>query len=260
MPILNSFLNGLGSYGLLTLLMFAAFRPSFAPWQLLASSIYLALAVAFWVRTNSKYVTFVYAMLGYIALSAALAETFVVPDIFVWLCWQSILVLSTAVWFRSRFIVVANFAIYLAVFFAYLSLAGTVGVISMSFGFVALLSARILNWKKDRLELKTDMMRNAYLASALFVFPYALYHVLPRAYVSLSWLGLALFYYIASRILNNNRKYRWMALLTTSLTILYVFIVDMVGVEPVWRIISFLVLGIALLAVSMIYSRRRQNK
>lgn len=260
LSVTNAALNGFGSFVLLLGLAFTAFRTSFAVWTLVGSGLYLALAIVFWVRLKSKYATFIYAMLGYAALSAAIADLSVAPDVFVWLCWQSILVVSTAVWFRSRFIIVANFFIYLLVFVAYLTLAGTLGTISISFGIVALLSARILNWKKDRLELKTEMMRNAYLASALFVLPYALYHVVPHGYVSLSWLGLALFYYIASRLLNNNRKYRWMALLTTILTIIYVFTVEVVTLDPAYRIVSFLVLGSALLTVSMIYSRRRRKK
>ncbi|HEY6952988.1 MAG TPA: hypothetical protein VI758_11305 [Bacteroidota bacterium] len=257
--IVNSFLNGFGSYLLFAFVSFTAVRQSFGGWQLAASGLYLILAVTYWTRAKSRYITFLYAMLGYVALSVAIVDAFAVPDVFVWLCWQSILVLSTAVWFRSRFIVVANFVIFLLVFVAYLSFAGTVGLISVSFGIVALLSARILNWQKDRLELKTEMMRNAYLASALFVLPYALYHVLPRGYVSVSWLCLALFYYLVSRLLKDNRKYRWMALLTTSLTVLYVFVIDLIGFDPSVRIISFFALGLSLLAVSMVYSRRRRK-
>jgi hypothetical protein len=200
----------------------------------------------------------VYAILGYTALSAAIVAQFPQPDFFVWLCWQSILVISTAVWFRSRFIIVANFVIYLFVFIAYLSTAATVGSVSVSFGIVALLSARILNWQRDRLELRTDLMRNAYLASALLFLPYALYNSVPPHLVSVSWLILASFYYIASRMLKS-RKYRWMALLTTLLTILYVFVVDLTTVDPVVRIVSFLVVGSVLLTISMIYSRKKQN-
>jgi hypothetical protein len=258
--VTSSVLNGFGSYVLLTFLTLTSFKSSFAAWHLAASGTYLVFATMFWIRTQSKLSTFVYAMLGYVALSAAIVNTFASPDDFVWLCWQSILVLSTAVWFRSRFIVVANFIIYLIVLAAYLSLAGAAGTISISFGIVALISARILNWRKDRLELRTEMMRNAYLTCALFVLPYALYHVVPSSYVSISWLSLALFYYVTSRLLNNNRKYRWMALLTTLLTVLYVFTVELVGLNPTIRITSFLLLGIALLTVSMIYSSKRRSK
>jgi uncharacterized membrane protein len=56
-----------------------------------------------------------------------------------------------------------------------------------------------------------------------------------------------------------SRKYRWMALLTMSLTILYVFIIDLTTVDPVVRIVSFLVVGSALLAISMVYSRKRRK-
>jgi uncharacterized membrane protein len=50
-----------------------------------------------------------------------------------------------------------------------------------------------------------------------------------------------------------------MALLTTLLTILYVFIVDLTTVDPVVRIVSFLVVGSVLLTISMIYSRKKQS-
>lgn len=256
----HAVLNGFGSFVLTVFLAFAIFKSSFAWWSLAASLLYLSLATAYWMRLKSRYATFIYAMLGYAALSAAIADLSVSPDVFVWLCWQSVLVLSTAVWFRSRFIVVANFFIFLSIFVIYLVLAGTVGIISVSFGIVALVSARILNWQKDRLELRTELMRNSYLACALFVLPYALYHVMPSGYVSLSWLCLALFYYLTSRLLHNNRKYRWMALLTTILTICYVFTFELVGINPALRIVSFLVLGTALLGVSMIYSRRRRKR
>jgi uncharacterized membrane protein len=227
-----------------------------ALWHVALSAVALSIAGGFWRFRRSKYSTFVYAMVGYVALSVAIVAAFARPDFFVWLCWESVLVLVTAVWFRSRFIVVANFVIFLVAFIAYLASAGTVSIVSLSFGVAALLSARILNWQKDRLELHTEMMRNAYLGSALCVIPYALYHSIPSGFVSLSWLLVALTYYAISRVLKL-RKYRWMAILTILMTIVYVFVIDLVGLDPTFRIVSFLVLGTALLAVSMIYTRRK---
>ncbi|MDP2884190.1 MAG: hypothetical protein Q8P51_04120 [Ignavibacteria bacterium] len=256
--IFNTVLTALFGYGLFALSSFVAQDISIPAWQAAASVVFLVLSVVFWVREHSVYATFVYAILGYTALSAAIVAQFPQPDFFVWLCWQSIIVVSTAVWFRSRFIIVANFIIYLFVFIAYLSTAATVGSVSVSFGIVALLSARVLNWQRDRLELRTDLMRNAYLASALLFLPYALYNSVPPHFVSVSWLILASFYYMASRLLKS-RKYRWMALLTTLLTILYVFVVDLTTVDPVVRIVSFLVVGSVLLTISMIYSRKKQR-
>ena len=256
--ILNSFFNGLFGFGVFAISTLAGPNTGIAAWNTAASLVFLALSIAFWVRLRSVYATFVYAMIGYGALSAAIVAQFPMPDFFVWLCWQSILVITTAVWFRSRFIVVANFVIYLVIFAAYLFAAPTVSSISVSFGIVALLSARILNWQKNQLALRTEMMRNAYLASALLFLPYALYHSVPPQFVSASWLILALFYYVAGQTLKS-RKYRWMALLTMSLTILYVFIIDLTTVDPIVRIVSFLVVGSALLAISMAYSRKKQK-
>lgn len=248
--------NGGGTYGLLLLLTVGPFSSHVVSWHLLASLVFLGLGTLFWVRRKSKHMTFVYAMLGYLALSVAIIARFKMPYFFVWLCWQSLLVVATAVWFRSKFIVLGNFAIYLTVFLAYLVSAGTADAVSISFGLVALLSARILNWQKDRLQLRTEFMRNAYLASALVMIPYGLYRLVPIGFVSLSWLVLAALYYLFSRWLRN-RKYRWMALLTIALTILHVFLVDLTRVNPTFRVISFLVMGSALLVISMVYSQRR---
>jgi uncharacterized membrane protein len=116
------------------------------------------------------------------------------------------------------------------------------------------MSARILNWNKDRLELKTELMRNAYLTGALLVFPYALYHLVPGRYVALAWVGVALGYYVWS-LVAKNRKYRWMGHATLLLTTGYVAVVGTRGLEPVYRIVSFLVLGTVLLIVSLSFTR-----
>ena len=127
---------------------------------------------------------------------------------------------------------------------------------SLSFGAAALLSARILNWQKDRLELKTDYMRIAYLLSAFFIFPYALYRLVPEEYVTLSWIIIAFMYYVLSRILNN-KKYRLMALGTLLLAVIYIFIIGIIQLEPVYRTASFIVLGIVLIITSLVYTRLR---
>ena len=167
--------------------------------------------------------------------------------------------MATAVWFRSRFIVVANFIIYLSVVIAYVAVGGEETGISIGIGIVALASARILNWQRNRLELKTEMMRNAYLASAFTIFPYATYHLVPAEYISLSWLGLAGFYYLMNLIVRA-QKYRWMGHLTILLTVLYVLVIGIALLTPTYRIISFLVLGTVLLAGSLIFTRLRAKR
>lgn len=254
-----SFVAGAGSFGLSLLHMQLSKEQATGMPFSISSLVFLGLAIAFWVRERSRFSTFVYAILGYTALSVAIILGFAVPGVFVWLSLQSILVVGTAVWFRSRFIVVANFIIYLMVIVGYVAVAAEETGISLGFGFVALASARILNWQKDRLELKTEAMRNAYLTSAFLVFPYALYHLVPHRHVSLSWVGIALFYYLMNVIVKA-QKYRWMGHLTLLLTVLYVLIIGIVQLEPTYRIVSFLVLGAALLGVSLIFTRMRATK
>ena len=253
-------LNCSAGFGLLFLESVITSPVAFSVYHLLASVILLGIAIAFWTKRKSMYSTFFYAMLGYSALSIAIIGQFAKPDFIIWLCWQSLLVVSTAVWFRSKFIILANFVIFLLIFLAYLLVGETVGSISMSFGIVALLSARILNWQKDRLELKTEQMRNAYLLSALLIIPYSLYEMIPSGLVSLSWIGAAVVYYILSLLLHN-KKYRWMALATFMLTVIYVFVLGVTSAETSLKIISFLVLGAVLIIVSLLYSRNRlKNK
>lgn len=254
--VATSVVNGVGGYLLFLFLTLTTFRENIVLSHSIASLVFLAIAILFWVRKHSLYSTFIYAMLGYMAMSVAIIAQFKAPDHFIWLSWQSIVVVSTAVWFRSRFIVVANFFIYLGLFIAYLVLAGTISVITLSFGVVALLSARILNAQKHRLELKTESMRNAYLLAAFGVFPYALYHSVPRELVSLSWLVVALFYYLMSRAVHSI-KYRWMALLTLLLTVVRLLAVDSTGLDSTSRVISFIVLGIVLLVISLMYAKRK---
>ncbi|MES1194621.1 MAG: hypothetical protein ABUL65_01920, partial [Opitutus sp.] len=252
-------LNCALGYGVFLLHTLAVAGPGFAPANLAASTVFLGLAVLFWVREHSRVSTFLYAMTGYMALSLAIFQVSALPEVFVWLSLQSVLVVATAVWFRSRFIVVANFLIYCAIVLGYVVVARSETGISVGFGLVALVSARILNWQKDRLELKTELMRNAYLFAALVVFPYALYHLVPGGYVGVAWVGLALFYYLLNLIVRN-RKFRWLGHVTLLLTTGYLLVVGTGRFEPVYRVLSFLVLGTVMLVVSLAFTRVRKGR
>lgn len=256
--ILNSLFNCFWSYGFFFLITLLKYKEILPLSHFAASILFLTISVLFWVKEESKYAAFFYSIVGYTALSVAIVAQFNEPDFFVWLSWQSIIVVSTAIWFRSKFIIVANFVMYLIIFFSYLALAGNFGVVSLSFGIVALTSARILNWKKNRLDLKTEVMRISYLAAAFFIFPYALYHIVPPNYVSLSWTLVALAYYVMSVILKN-KKYRWMALLTFLLTVLHILFIGTTGLDPTYRIISFIFLGIVLVLISVLYAKKKSK-
>ncbi len=249
---------GLG-YGLFLVHTYAAFPSRFALANLGAFAVFLGLGIAFWVRRQSHISTFFYAMTGYAALSMAIIKWSAVPEVFVLLSLQSLLVVTTAIWFRSRAIVVANFLIYVAVVLAYVFVRHVETGISLGFGIVALLSARILNWKKHRLTLKTELMRNAYLLSAFIVFPYALYHLVPARAAGLAWIGMAAVYYVLNFVVRN-QKYRWMGHGTLLLTAVYLVVAGGRQLEPAWRVASFLVLGAALLIVSLTFTRLRRRE
>jgi hypothetical protein len=254
--IISTFLLSFLGYGLYLLLTITTFNKYLFLSHFTASILFLIVAAIFWLRQSSQYSTFFYAILGYSALSVSIIVQFKSPDFFLWLSLQSLLVISTAIWFRSKFIVMANFIIFLIIFLTFIYMSGESGWIGLNFGAVALLSARIMNWKRHRLDLKTEFMRNAYLTTSFFIIPYALYQIVPTSLVSLSWIITALIYYALSIILKNN-KYRWMALLTLLLTILYLFIIGMIKLEAGYRIVSFIFLGLVLLIVSILYARFR---
>jgi len=248
-----------GGYMLFLLHSLLAFRESFAVANIVASVVLLALAVFYWLREKCHFATFLYAMTGYGALTAALISLSGIPQLFVWLSAQSLLVVVTAIWFRSRFIIVANFLIYLAVITSYMLLVDHESGISLIFVWVALTSSRILKVHMAKLELKTELMRNAYLASAFIVFPYALYHIVPPSWVAASWVGIALFYYLMN-LLTKARKYRWMGHNTLLLTVGYIIIRSIGSMQGTQRVVSFLLLGTVLLVVSLVFTVMRSKQ
>ena len=157
-------------------------------------------------------------------LSIALFGYLKLPNIYYMLSLQSLLVVSMALWFKSRIIVVVNTLMYLGILLIYMISAESIGFINLVFAFVALASARIMNWQKERLTLQTELLRNLYLIAAFISVLYGLYHAVPAQYVSLSWTITAAVYFIMSIILKN-AKYRWMAIFTFLVTVFYLFFI-----------------------------------
>lgn len=249
-----SFFNCALFDGLFILILFTS--NANAGFHLLAALVLITISIIYWTKQQSKYSTFLYSMSGYLALSIAIVLLTPHPDYYFWLGLQSVLVISTAIWFRSKIIVVANFIIFIIIILAYLITEFHSGLTLITFGIITLVSARILNWKQMRLELKTEQMRNIYLLVGLLVIPYALYRSVNIEYVNLTWIALSLSYYILS-ILLKTKKYRWMALITLLLTVGYSFILGLSSSDTSFKIISFLSVGIALIITSVIYSRKK---
>lgn len=254
-----TFLNSIGFFAISLLSIQIFHKTDLALLSFAIGAFFIIMAALNWLRHKSKYPAAVYSCFGYLVLSIAILTQFNTPDYIIWLSWQSLLVISTALWFHSRIIIVVNFMIFLGILLIYWGISESSNFVNLSYGIVALVSARILNWQKERLELKTEKMRNAYLFSAFVVVLYGLFQAVPGNYVGLSWLGAALFYFAMSQLLHNV-KYRWMAILTIFATVLHVFFVDLARVGAAFRIILFLAVGLVLLIVSLRYTKMQKIK
>lgn len=253
-----SFLNTAMGFGCFFVIAEFSAGEAKVPMYVVAAVVLIGIAAMHWVRRQSVFSTFHYAMTGYLAMTVAIVHAAAIPDMFLWLVLQSLLVIATAVWFRSRVIVVTNFVLYVGFFISYIVVADAISGIGLVFGVVALVSARILNWQRDRLSLKTDAMRTAYLVAGTVMIPLSLHALLDATWVPLSWVVVAALYYALSRLLQNT-KYRMMALVTLLGTVAYVLLIALSDVAIEYRVLSFVAVGIVLLVISALYFRAAQR-
>jgi hypothetical protein len=253
-------LNGLGFSTILVISVLAFFSDSY----FLLFGVIAACCMGFsvWLQTRGIWdrIAALYALYGFIALSICVAGAFQFPNAFLPLALQSMLVVSVALWFRSRFIVVMNTLLFAGLLITYLALPGNLNSINFTFALVALLTARILNWKKQRLEIRTELIRNVYLVAGASMLLYSLHEIVPAHFVSLSWVLTAVVFFLLSLLLHNI-KYRWLAIATMVVTVFYVFIVDLKSISLGYRIIALMLISIISLGISIFYSRRlRESK
>jgi len=253
--ILLSLFNA-GGFCLMGLLMVVTYRQNeLALFSLLASLFLLGIAVAYWLLRKSFFSASFYALGGFFAMSMAIFAQLQGAQRFILLAWQSLLVIATAIWFRSKIITVGNLIIFLGIYLFYSQVEKPDAWVNLNFALAAILSARLLNWTKGQVDFKTEFLRNTYLASTFCLFPYGLYLAIPAKFVSLSWVCASIFYFAMSFLLVN-RKYRWMGILNFLLVLGRVFLVELASLDLVYRVVSFMGLGLVLLLVSMAYARR----
>ncbi len=220
--------------------------------------VFLGLALAFWKRLEINFSMVLFTLLAHGTISIGFVQTVASPDLYVILIWQSLLVLANALWFSSQFITISNFLLYIVLFLAYTAASGFAGIISVSFGFVALFSARMLRAFEIRLGTSYNVLINFYLAITFVSLPFALWKALPHEWVAFPWLGVTLLYYGLSVMLKSQR-YRWMGHLTLIATLVYAILQATMGMEPGQRIFTFLTLGVVLITVSGVYTRIRKQ-
>ena len=192
------------------------------------------------------------------ALSISIYGYFGLPNAYFLLVLQSFLVVSMALWFRSKIIVIANSFLFASILLLYIITSDHLNSINLAFAFTALATARILNWRKERLTLHTEIFRNINLIIAFFMVLFSLSHLVPSQYVTLSWTSAAISYLLLS-ILLHNIKYRYMAILTMVVTGGHLFFIDLSQMEIGYRVIAFLVFSVIAIGVSLYYTKRRHS-
>jgi len=215
----------------------------------------LAYSILLHSRFDWNFASAFYALYGFMAMSIALYGIFKLPGAYLLLSVQSLLVVSMALWFRNRLIIVMNSILFLTILIVYLLSSKNVNGVDFSFALVALISARIINWKNSRLQIKTDLIRNLYMLEGFCMMLLALLNAVPKQFITFSWTVTALLYFIISLLLKNI-KYRYMALGTMICSAFYLFIVDLARIGIIYRVLALLFLAAISIGISIYYTNR----
>ncbi len=253
------FFNSAGLSLLAFLVALTHFQQDYAAVSLGVCGLFLIFSIIQWVKTEQQLAPALYACFGFLAMSIAIYGYAAIPASFFWLSLQSLLVVSMALWFRSKILVVVNSFIYVGMLLGYFVVSPSSHPVNFSFALVALASARVMNWQKERLTLRTEMLRNVYLLIAFILIFYALRSAVPGQYVTLSWTITAVGYFLLSYLLKSI-KYRLMAISAIMVTIVYLFLVDLAQLDPRFRVAAFLFLGFMAVVISLYYTRIRKPR
>jgi hypothetical protein len=248
------------TYSILLLVLVLMHLPHAFVSFFLAISIYcIAYSVILKFYSPWKYTPALYALFGFVAISVAVFGTYHFPDSFLLLTVQSFLVLTLALWYRSHIITLMNTFLLVILALFYYNTSGALQTVNFAIPLVALLSARIINWQKERLNIKTDLIRNIYLITLFFSLLYATYKGIPGQYITVSWLLIAATYFGLSIVLKNF-KYRWMAMANLLASAFHLVLADLAKIDIVYRILAFLVFAIISIIISTYYVKRLKNK
>ncbi|MGQ8336650.1 hypothetical protein ACUNWD_08875 [Sunxiuqinia sp. A32] len=251
--------NGLGFTFSLVLATIFYSQSNFIPLYSSIAVFCLIFSFLLQIKSEIKITASMYAIYGFLAMSVALYGIFLFPRTYMFLALQSLLVVSMALWFRSRFIVVMNTILYLILLIVYLSTSSKIVATDFAFMLTAFLTARIINWKKERLNIRTELMRNFYLLAGFIMTLIAFSHVFPEAYITASWILAAILFFLMSLLLKNF-KYRWLAIATMVTTSVKLIFYDMSNIDIGYRVLLFLLLAFILITVSIIYTKYLTKK
>lgn len=211
------------------------------------------------LKGKHPFITSFYACVSFIAISITIYGYAGLPQSYLWLALQSLLVVSVALWFRSRIIVWVNTLLFAGMLLFYLVKSPSLDSVNFTFAIVALLTARFLYWKKERLGIQTEVMRNIFLIAAFFMTLLSLYKAVPARFITLSWVGAAALYFILS-ILIRNIKYRYLAIGILIVAIGYLFLIDLKNMEIGFRVVALLIIALISLVGSLFYTNLKRKK
>lgn len=252
-------LNGL-MFSSLLLLWVVAFFPKDYLWLFISITLFcIPYSIILKRFSDWKYSPALYALYGFVAISITIYGLYNFPRAYLLLSIQSFLVVSIAIWYRSRIIIVMNVFLFLTILISYLATSASNNIINFSFPIIAFLSVRVITWQKARLNIQTELIRNTYLLTVFFATLYALYQAVPGPFVTLSWTVAGVVFFALSLLLRSV-KYRWMALAAFIATALYLFAVDLAKVELIFRIVAFLFLAIISIGISIYYVKKVKKK
>jgi len=253
-------LAGTAYSALLLALVFIHFPSAYVPFFAAISIYCVTYSVILKMYSPFKYSPALYALFGFVAISVSVFGIYHFPDAFLLLICQSFLVLAFALWYRSYLITLMNTFLLVTLVILYYNLSATLHSVNFAIPVVAFLSARIINWQKERLNIKTDFIRNIYLFTLFFSFLYATYFSLPGQYITVSWLLIAGIYFGLS-IFVKSIKYRWMAMGNLLVAAFYLFLVDLAKIDLIYRILIFLAFAITTIVISTYYVKKlKENK
>jgi hypothetical protein len=215
----------------------------------------LAYSIVLHSRFDWNFASAFYALYGFMAMSIAFHGFLGFPRVYWLLAVQSLVVVSMALWFRNRLIIIMNSLLFLIILIVYLLSSKNISSVNFCFALIALISARIINWKNSRLQIKTDLIRNLYMVEGFCMMLLALLHAVPKQFVTFSWTVTALLYFIISLLLKNI-KYRYMALGTMICSAFYLFIVDLARIGIIYRVLALLFLAAISIGISIYYTNR----
>ncbi len=252
-------LNGLGFSFIFTLSVLAFFTENYFIYFGIIAAFCIGFSIWLQLRGIWKSIAALYAIYSFVSLSITIAGIYQFPLAFLLLSIQSLLVVIVALWFRSRFMVIMNTILFIGLLITYLASAEILDTINFSFALVALVTARILNWRKQRLEIRTELIRNIFLFAGAVMVLFSLQKAVPPHFVTLSWTLAAMLFFLLSIVLGN-MKYRWLAIITVMITVFYLFIVDLSNISLGYRIVALMFISAISLGISIFYSRRQKER